>query len=621
MHLTPESAARHDQAEREPLKPEELKEWMSEQERKDGATLAEIGNTNFDHALTILRNHSGDIDKAEREREASIADIKKNFSHMFPSPNASSSDGPRRNVVIDLTGDDDPLPDTRFRATTRSPDPSWQMVRSNQPMDIVKSADDELNDVIQASYNDFAADESELPGDIGVREGGRPIALRAEVAGEAYAALVIQCLFHVPQVRQRCSKLRLHTTEGRIPPEENPDWALWKLILTFTALDLGQISAFIDLGNLFASWETKRLAQGDSVGTMSKQFFEKIVRVLQLDLAAQRIEEAELNPLFQLTLCRIHNPVTGPPQIVDEADHEHVVQIDIVPDSPPNDLVACLSHTLNTYQEDGSSDHILIRRPSEMVTFQINVLSSSSTGTTPELFVYPKCLYIDEFLEVNLDLANEARASQRQIQKEIETLTERKRILTRFEGQDTFENLRGSIDYCEHIAQCDTPERLNHLRTMSAKLKNVLQNLEREKLSSLQSELDSLLENPELHNHPYDLRAVFVHTGLPGRKHIYSYMQDKGHGGRPSITRSPRPVSEDVVLSDPAGLHLGAGPYMLMYSRRQSEAEMSLPVNWPQYFVDQVSRDYQKFGEGQAGTASVEHVGAGVDEDAMDTRP
>jgi hypothetical protein len=49
-------------------------------------------------------------------------------------------------------------------------------------------------------------------------------------------------------------------------------------------------------------------------------------------------------------------------------------------------------------------------------------------------------------------------------------------------------------------------------------------------------------------------------------------------------------VSEDQVLTDPAGLHLGAGPYMLLYSRRQSEAEAGEPVQWPPIFV--VSHDF-----------------------------
>ncbi|KAJ7476769.1 hypothetical protein FB451DRAFT_247238 [Mycena latifolia] len=653
MHLTPEAAARHEQSEREPLKPQELKEWMSEQERLDGATLAEIGNTNFDHAITILRKFSGDMEKAanallngavddpeEREREANIASLKENFSHMFPNPKAQSPDGPRRNVVIDLTGDDDPPTETRFRATTRSPDPSWQMVRSNQAMDGVKSAEDELNEVIQASYNDFAADDSDIipPEDMGVREGGRPIALRADAAGKAYAALVIQCLFHVPQVRQRCSKLRLHTTDGR-KPEENPgthagdntsacgtdrlsDWALWELIGMFTALDLGQISVFLDI-DLLASWETESLKHADSVGALSKEFLERIVNMLQLDLDTQKIEGADHNRLFHFSHCRIHSPATGPPQTVTEGDGGHIVVIDITPESPSNELVARLSQSFTTYNEDGSSDHMLMRAPSEMVTFQINVLSNSSAGATPEPFVYPKTIYLDEFMEANLDLANETRASQRQIQKEMETLTTRKRALTRHEGQDTFENLRGTIDYCENIASRDTPERLEHLQTMSAKLKKVLQNLEREvqtideKLASLQSELDSLGDNPELQCHPYDLRAVLVHTGLPGRKHIYSYVQDKGTWWK-TVDYTVTEVSEDLVLSDPAGLHLGAGPYMLMYSRRQPEAEMHAPVKWPQYFVDQVLRNNEEVLRSQAAETSGRNVGGGIDEDAMD---
>jgi hypothetical protein len=225
VHLTPEQAARHDEAERQPIPPHELKEWMSAKEKQDGEMLVEITGADFDHALRILRKHDGNMDKAadalltgaiddaeERSRQESLASIKQDFGHLFPDSKARAVEAPARsNVVIDLTGDDDDPPDTstRFRATTRSPDPAWQMVRSNQQANDVKSEDEQLNQVIQASWNDFAADESDtIPTEeMTQREGGRyvfefafvfgnlliwpsPIALRADAAGKAYAALV-----------------------------------------------------------------------------------------------------------------------------------------------------------------------------------------------------------------------------------------------------------------------------------------------------------------------------------------------------------------------------------------------------------------------------------------------
>ncbi|KAJ7675516.1 hypothetical protein B0H17DRAFT_1334567 [Mycena rosella] len=636
MQLTPEAAARQEQAEREPLPPHELKVWMSEQEKQDGNRLVEITSANFDHAVTILRKHSGDMQKAvedllsgvvddpeEREHQRSIENFKQDFGHMFSSPQPRVPD---RDIVIDLTNDDDPPldPHTRFRATTRSPDPQWQMVRSTQAMDVVKSADDELNEVIQASYNDFAADDSEIipPEDMSAREGNRPIALRADAAGKAYATLVIQALFHVPQVRQRCSKLLLYTNEGQ-KPQENPDWAIWELIEMFTALDLGELSVFLDI-DLLMALQTEPLKQTDRVGRLSKDFLERIVSLLQNDLDAQNLESG-LNRLFQFTYCRVHSPATGPPQTILEADLAHIVPLDITPGTPSNELVARLAQTLNTYHPDGSSDHQLIREASEMVTFEINVLSNASAGTTPEPFVFPKCIYMDEFLMANLDLANETRAAQRQLQQDIEALAEKKRNITRFEDRDTLEDLRGTIDYCERIAQYDTPERLEKLRTMSAKLKTVLGNLEREvqtideKVASLQSELDSVGDNPELRCHPYDLRAVLVHTGLPGRKHIYSYVHDKGTWWK-TVDYTVTEVSEDTVLTDPAGLHLGAGPYMLMYSRRQTEEEMRESVQWPAYFTNRVRENNLQLLQGQTATpgATTGPAPAVVDEDAMD---
>jgi hypothetical protein len=43
-------------------------------------------------------------------------------------------------------------------------------------------------------------------------------------------------------------------------------------------------------------------------------------------------------------------------------------------------------------------------------------------------------------------------------------------------------------------------------------------------------------------------------------------------------------VSEETVLTDPTGFHLGAGPYMLIYSRAVLEEDRG-PLPWPEEVV------------------------------------
>ncbi|KAJ6587377.1 hypothetical protein B0H10DRAFT_2093935, partial [Mycena sp. CBHHK59/15] len=637
MHLTPEAARELELAEKVQAERESKISGPppSGQEQTDAEMLVDITGTNMDQALRMLRKHKGDVSKAadamlngeddSRTTEDEIARYKQTYAHLFQDGKSSGVDAPLPascSNIIDLTGDDNVRTDTNFRVSNRSPDPSWQLVTTNQPMSTAKSHDDELNEVIQASYNDFASEELDtIPAEeVAVREGGRPIALRADMARKAYAALVVQCLFHVPQVRQRCSKLHLNHVDGN-PPRSHPDYAIWNLLEMFTALDLGQISVFFDI-DLLSSWEVVPLvSRSDSVGALSAAFLKKIVGVLQTDLIQQKVEENMANPLFMFSHVRVFSPVAGPPQ-TSTSDFGHVVLIETDPESASNELVMRLSETLNIYNEDGSSEHNLILQPSELVTFHIQVKPSSSTGASPEPFVYPKCIYMDQFMHENLDLANETRATQRQLQKDIEMLTVKKRNITRFEDQDTFENLRGAIHYYQELAVRNSEERLETLQIVAAKLKNTLQKLETEseaidrQISSLQAELDGLFDTPELQCHPYDLRAVLVHTGLPGRKHIYSYVQDKGTWWK-TVDYTVTEVPEELVMSDPAGLHLGAGPYMLMYSRRQTEEEMNAPATWPTLFADIVDSNNTRFMIGESQSAA-QQVAGQTEDTAMD---
>jgi hypothetical protein len=63
---------------------------------------------------------------------------------------------------------------------------------------------------------------------------------------------------------------------------------------------------------------------------------------------------------------------------------------------------------------------------------QSNVASTNSTKSSSDAFLYPKFFYLDQFLVVNLPLANQKRAQEMQIQDEIEALTKEREFITHY---------------------------------------------------------------------------------------------------------------------------------------------------------------------------------------------
>ena len=66
-----------------------------------------------------------------------------------------------------------------------------------------------MGESLTTTYNEFATEAYEdLPLEKSVREGGRPVALRAAHVSYTYAALVIQSMFAIPQIRQSVAEWR-----------------------------------------------------------------------------------------------------------------------------------------------------------------------------------------------------------------------------------------------------------------------------------------------------------------------------------------------------------------------------------------------------------------------------
>ncbi|KAF9467199.1 hypothetical protein BDZ94DRAFT_1249830 [Collybia nuda] len=600
---------------------------QEEQQEREGVELLlgmMGGDVVADQALRVLRKYNGNVQKAadailggDRGEGldpawSHLSQTSQETAFVEPKSTAIAPHVPQgSSSVIDLTNDDEEISralqmsletsqtETTFGPSDRAPDPAWQIVPSNAAVDPRTTQDDRsLKDAIQASLDDFNADELEIfPLEKTLREGGRPIALRPEVSGIAYAALVIQALFFVPQVRKNVANLWLPHVDVNLP-RDSPEHAIWNLVELFTNLDLAQLSSIVDKEVVSSLSPAPWAGSTDSLGDLTAEFVRSLAHLIESHINAQKSEEDVDVHLFHFfhgnAEIRGHSPK------VNRKIHDgSVVIVEIGDGLSPNDLVSRLATSLNQYSETGSV-HEVIFEPSQLVMFQIKWVPNNTASTGPaksssDAFFYPKSFYLDQFLVGNLTIANQKRAQERQMLEEIEALAKEKAFITHFNNRDTLKDLRASVYYYEHIAESkgdeDREETIVSAATELKKTLGILMNKVEEidrRIASLQAAAAVIFDCPELQQHRYDLRGVLMHTGLPGRKQIYSYVQDSHGVWWKTLDYTVTEVPEETVLTDPTGLHLSAGPYLLIYSRYISDEDRIAPVVWPKVFTDSV---------------------------------
>ncbi|TFK31536.1 hypothetical protein BDQ12DRAFT_119224 [Crucibulum laeve] len=579
------------------------------------------GDTPVEVVQRVLRKHKGDVEKAADDILRGITGSDENVwnpplqgaeTKYDDTPAVPQATPAPANSVIDLTGDDDEYAralkmsmetsqgEPQFGPSERAPDPSWQMVRSNPVGSSTAQEDRTLEDAIQASLNDFAAEDTDdFPTQGSPREGGRPVALRPDLPGLAYAALIIQALYFVPQVRASVAKLRLPDVPVTLERKAH-ERAIWNLVEIFANMDLAVLSAIVD-ADLLPSLDASPIEFTQDLIHKSGDFLRTVGEAIECHLNAQRTEEPESR-----LLSFVHGNISleyGRPRRFNKcADPNLVVAVDYGGDSGNYDLISCLSANLSKF-ENQSSFHDVIIEPSEVFAFRLTRMPTKSTTAKPpaDAFVYPKSIYLDQFLHQNLQSANEKRARERQVLAEFDDLTKQRETLTNFNDRDTLQDLRATIHYYEHIAKAETEERLQILQRMATKLKGIMSAIVAQvaeidtKLEHLKTETASIFDCPELKQHQYDLRAVLLHTGLPGRKQIYSYVQDQNGTWWKTVDYTVTEVPEETALTDPTGIHLNAGPFLLLYSKHLSEEELRAPVIWSRIFTDQIEQHNKVF--------------------------
>ncbi|KAG7095713.1 hypothetical protein E1B28_006426 [Marasmius oreades] len=418
-----------------------------------------------------------------------------------------------------------------------------------------------------------------------IRQDGRPVSLRAESPSLVYAALVAHALFHIPQMRERLSRLE--------PQEEDPITGLMEV---FTNLDLAQLSS-ICYDNFLLSLGAELASMTSTPYILSSEFVQLISNLID-----QRLDD-QGERLISFTTGRL-NIVDGNINLETNDIPITTVPVEARMDpSCPNDLVARLSAALNNYREDGST-HDGIIDPSQIIIFTLKKTGLAAGTSSVDSFVYPKTMFMDQFLLANFEVANAKRLRQLEIQQRLSRLEQQKVELTKYDNKDVLKNLKSSVHYFENVVRVgDDPDRRASLASTTTKLRKVILGVETalEKINAevgkLQDEAKSLFDCPELQKLCYDLRAVLIHTGVPGRKQMYSYVQDRNGTWWKNLDYAVSEATEADVLADPTGLHLNAGPYMLIYSRSLPKEQLAAPTTWPPQFVDAVRLHNEKFLE------------------------
>ncbi|QRV98642.1 ubiquitin carboxyl-terminal hydrolase [Ceratobasidium sp. AG-Ba] len=413
-----------------------------------------------------------------------------------------------------------------------------------KPRGLDESTDHALRQALEASLNDgknsLAADVyEELPIEQQVRAlDGRPTAFRSSDPTSIFVPPVLQSLISVPQLVSRLKALRERPQASQdIEVEQMLDGPWYDTEIIREIFTHAEVSprAYVDVKEWAekAGWAREDVAGSfDVAGT---ELLKRLARALNLSLSSEK-------PLFLPTL---HNPSS--------------------PSPPPPDPAS--PHTEITQQHQYHQLYLVPLHISPSSSDLIDTMESQISADRMGFNLLPEALAVDGPVEIEVTLKG---------------MEEERLKIVRHEGRDTLADLRVCIKHFEHTADPKRAER--NARTLE-KLKILLKDFEdrcaeiAKKSEELKLEQQNLWNKPELMNLPYDLRAVLIHDGLLGRSHLFSYVK-KADKWWKVVDANVTEVTEEVVLGDSVGVHLGAGVLGLVYAAPHEESEHEARWGW-----------------------------------------
>ncbi|KAJ3797053.1 hypothetical protein GGU11DRAFT_786179 [Lentinula aff. detonsa] len=401
-----------------------------------------------------------------------------------------------------------------------------------------------------------------------IRKDGRPISLLSPTPETSYAVLLLQALFHVPQVRNRLANVPISS----LPVDSD----LSLIIELFGNLDLAKL-ARLDCDGVCKALNIWPLTATATISDATKDLYEVLAGIFEAAVASQTD-----TPLLTFTSAQVSIDPSQreKPQVGLMSNHTYVALDPSPPSSGPpgeplgNDLVTRLARDLSKPVLDipggpsGSTDTVistpsdvvafvltspdpsLVSSTSPPVSFAVPLHNASSSSTPPSSrFSYPSSLYIDPFLLSNFPLVHSKRMDRERLAKELRDHEEVRRKLIgkeyastsststsasaptseslnhNFQDQGVLPSIRSTLYYYEHVANRSEGEDGTEMGAMGRKrtveeveksLRATLEGIEETlkdldaKISAAKAQMTPLFEEEELKKHQYDLRAVLM---------------------------------------------------------------------------------------------------------------
>ncbi|KAF8585632.1 hypothetical protein K439DRAFT_1660151 [Ramaria rubella] len=518
--------------------------------------------------------------------------------------NATNPAPARPNSVIDLTGDDDDDETARALAASMETRPNfgpsnriddtqqWAMVPSNAPPSMSQE-DHALNRALEASLSSSFVGASQEPYEEPsdpierVRKDGWPTALRVTNSTICYAPIVLQCVLSLPKVYDRILRYK-GTYKGT-----DEDHALAHQFQRLAANAIHTARAYMAVDELLDTFGSPApISNQHSILNATRDYYMDISG--SLESIPHQDDQFSDTPLMVFQGGNVYADVNEASSTYASGCHMDLA----VPSPLGSDMVSCLAYSF-------SKSEVCLTELSECLAFSVRRHDDITLpGTERAPLKYPPRIYLDRFMQDNLELSIELRNHQEGMQHEIQKLMTDRQKLSNWKNEDTLKAVRSSVHYFEHLAvDGGDPKRKELHEQSKLKLLSVIKQIEANvqyldtRIEQLTADVEDLFNNPDLQQHGYDLCAVIMHDGLFGRNHVYSYTKDQKGAWFKIVDYQISKVTEDMVLNDSTGLHLGAGPIFLMYSRVNSIApalQEEYP-RWPRIVKDLVIQENATF--------------------------
>ncbi|KAG8690561.1 hypothetical protein FRC11_010748 [Ceratobasidium sp. 423] len=428
--------------------------------------------------------------------------------------------------------------------TVTEPEERGRTTTKNAPA-LEASLNDGKNNLAADSYVERPAEER------GRENDGRPVAFRSSDQNSIFAPPVFQALMALPQLRER---LKQHTSQltpnGDEEVKEKLELAWHDCQLTRDMICHAECTqqAYFDIQPWVGGWSNTTSAH--TPADAATDLLEWLTKNLNLALPSPT------TPLFLPTIDSISNqaevpktPLAPHVELTKSQDQRnYVIPLAMGVVSPDNNnLIDILEYQVST-----ESLGFVRETLPDVLAFKVDRSSNQSGGTGK--FGFPTRLWFDRWvIDKREFVVNTIKAREKDIEEQVKGMETENLKLKKCEGRDTLADLRACIRHFEYTAtDGGDPKRKARNEITLQKLKTILKDIEDK------------------------LAAVVIHDGLLGRAHIFSYVRHNGKWWK-VVDGDVTEASEETVLGDSSGVHLGSGAFITLYSKPTEEKKLQWP--------------------------------------------